>query len=197
VHGGELVCKSSLFMTKIKYRKLIRKKRSILENKNKLDKIIQNNFLELFSVSEEQNYTLYLSTQYEVSTDRILKTLNQYKKNIFLPKLVKDKLKFNAYDCKTNLRKNKFNIREIDNHDYIDIKNINTFVIPCLGVDVNGFRLGYGGGFYDKALSSIKNNKKVNFIGLAYDYQVLDESFGESHDIKYDLVITENKIIKY
>ena len=38
---------------------------------------------------------------------------------------------------------------------------------------------------------------QTSFVGLGYDYQILEERFGESHDIKYDLVITESRVLSY
>ena len=71
-------------------------------------------------------------------------------------------------------------------------------IIPFVGVDKNGSRLGYGGGFFDRALKTfIKKDVKPTIIGLGYNYQIQDKIFGEVHDIKYDVVITESQIIRY
>ena len=84
------------------------------------------------------------------------------------------------------------------NEDYINAKVLNTMFIPFVGIDKNGHRLGYGGGFFDKTLEQLKSQKcRPLFVGLGYDYQILEERFGESHDIKYDLVITESRVLSY
>ena len=47
-------------------------------------------------------------------------------------------------------------------------------------------------------LEQLKSQKcRPLFVGLGYDYQILEERFGESHDIKYDLVITESRVLSY
>ncbi len=53
------------------------------------------------------------------------------------------------------------------------------------------FRIGYGGGFYDRLLA----NKKGLSVGLAYEEQILDEIPIENHDIKVDFIITDERVI--
>ena len=91
--------------------------------------------------------------------------------------------------------KNKYGITELDNEDFLDPIAFDLMFIPFVGVDINGHRLGYGSGYFDRALQNLKKDKnKILIIGLGYEYQVSKESFGEAHDIKYDIVITEKDI---
>ena len=70
--------------------------------------------------------------------------------------------------------------------------------VPCLAFDNNGFRLGYGGGYYDKTLSQYKKNN-INFIsvGFAFDDQKVNNVPTDKFDIKLDYVITEKKIYTF
>ena len=71
-------------------------------------------------------------------------------------------------------------------------------LIPFVGVDINGYRIGYGGGYFDRALSSLNNfKKKPIIVGLGYDYQILSEALAEPHDLKYQMVFTETKTLTY
>ncbi|KKC40945.1 hypothetical protein WH87_01960 [Devosia epidermidihirudinis] len=65
-------------------------------------------------------------------------------------------------------------------------------IMPLLGFDKNGTRLGYGGGYYDRTLANL--SKKPRLIGLAFAAQELDEIPREAHDVPLDAVITENGI---
>lgn len=65
-------------------------------------------------------------------------------------------------------------------------------IVPVLGFDRHGFRLGYGGGYYDKFLAGNKYSKAV---GLAYSFCELSVLPNEPHDIKLDGIITENEAI--
>ena len=65
-------------------------------------------------------------------------------------------------------------------------------MIPGLAFSQDGLRLGYGKGVYDKLTANTNALK----IGVAYDFQMIDHFENETHDIKVDLIATENRIIK-
>ena len=92
---------------------------------------------------------------------------------------------------------NKFNILESIQEDKLLPQNFDLIILPLVGVDQNGNRLGYGGGYYDRALQYINNLEKPKIIGLGYQFQVMENIFGENHDVKFDLVFTEKDIISY
>ena len=116
-----------------------------------------------------------------------------------MPRIVSEtKIKFNLLDSKSLIHKNKYGIHEIINENYLDPVFFNTMFIPFVGIDINGYRLGYGGGYFDRALEKItKSNNKPLLIGLGYNYQIINKDFGEKHDIKYDIVITETDILSF
>ena len=68
-----------------------------------------------------------------------------------------------------------------------DKKLIDLVVVPALACDKKGYRLGYGGGFYDRFLRDFKGIK----ISCIPSDLVIDTVYPESHDIKMDYVITE------
>jgi 5-formyltetrahydrofolate cyclo-ligase len=62
-------------------------------------------------------------------------------------------------------------------------------VMPLLGFDSRGTRLGYGGGYYDRTLAKL--SKRPRLIGLAFSAQELAEIPHEPHDIPLDAIVTE------
>ena len=66
-------------------------------------------------------------------------------------------------------------------------------IVPGVAFDGRGNRLGRGGGWYDRALRQLEN--RGLFIGLAYDFQVVDSLPTESWDMTVDYVVTETRII--
>ena len=116
-----------------------------------------------------------------------------------MPKIVSDnELKFNLLKRLEVLEKNKYGIKEISSNDYLDPMNFDTMFIPFVGVDKAGARLGYGGGYFDKTLENINSSlKKPLIVGIGYDFQIIDDFFGEDHDIKYDIVITESRVLYF
>ncbi len=65
-------------------------------------------------------------------------------------------------------------------------------IIPCIGFDVRGYRLGYGGGFYDRTLAA----RSIPTIGVAYDRCELDDFEPQAHDRPLDLIVTESRVIR-
>jgi 5-formyltetrahydrofolate cyclo-ligase len=66
-------------------------------------------------------------------------------------------------------------------------------LVPMLAFDRKGFRLGYGGGFYDRTLEKLRELKKVVAIGVAYHAQMVDEVPVGIHDAPLDYVMTEQE----
>ena len=65
-------------------------------------------------------------------------------------------------------------------------------LVPCVGYSEGGLRLGYGGGFYDRTLASLR----VPTIGLAYDACEVTDLAPEPHDVPMDCIITEQRILR-
>ncbi|MHA6690793.1 5-formyltetrahydrofolate cyclo-ligase [Devosia sp. A449] len=62
-------------------------------------------------------------------------------------------------------------------------------IMPLLGFDSTGTRLGYGGGYYDRTLAKFK--KKPLLVGLAFAAQELEQIPREAHDVPLDAIVTE------
>ena len=96
------------------------------------------------------------------------------------------------------LGRNKYNISEPLDGDEIHPIDHEIIIIPTVGIDKNGYRLGYGGGYYDRFLESVKQrSNRPLLIGLIYDFQFIDDSFNELHDIKLDIVFSEQQCKKF
>ena len=67
-------------------------------------------------------------------------------------------------------------------------------IVPLLAFDRRGFRLGYGGGFYDRTLEGLRARKSILAIGFAYEAQEMDEVPIEPTDQPLDLIVTEREI---
>lgn len=66
-------------------------------------------------------------------------------------------------------------------------------VIPCLGFDARGFRLGYGGGYYDRTLEQLPGALTV---GVAYDCCEVSGFVPHRHDLPMDWVVTERRALR-
>jgi 5-formyltetrahydrofolate cyclo-ligase len=67
-------------------------------------------------------------------------------------------------------------------------------LVPVLGFDEDCFRLGYGGGYYDRTLAIM--SPRPSTIGIGYEDGRLDTVFPQEHDIALDAIVTETRVIR-
>ncbi len=69
-------------------------------------------------------------------------------------------------------------------------------LLPLLGFDDKGTRLGYGGGWYDRTVSAIRAHRQVTCYGIAFAGQQRDDLPSEVHDQPLDAILTDHAIIR-
>lgn len=69
-------------------------------------------------------------------------------------------------------------------------------ILPMLAFDRRGFRLGYGGGYFDRTLAVLRTQRAVTAIGIAYAAQEIPEVPADRHDQRLDWVVTEREAIE-
>ena len=70
-------------------------------------------------------------------------------------------------------------------------------IVPLLAFDRRGYRLGYGGGFYDRTIARLRTMKPVTAVGIAFAAQQIDEVPTTPRDERLDLVLTEGRTIDF
>ncbi len=70
-------------------------------------------------------------------------------------------------------------------------------IIPLLGFDTTGTRLGRGAGYYDRTLEFLRKKKKILCLGVGFEIQKILEIPTLPHDRKMDLIVTENRIYRF
>jgi 5-formyltetrahydrofolate cyclo-ligase len=70
-------------------------------------------------------------------------------------------------------------------------------LVPLLAFDAEGYRLGYGGGFYDRTLETLRAVRPVLAIGIAYAGQQRSDVPHSDHDQRLDAVLTENGLTRF
>ncbi len=95
---------------------------------------------------------------------------------------------------------NQFNIPEpiCEPSELIQIHELDLLIMPLLGFDKRGSRLGMGGGFYDRSLSYKQQypEKKPVLIGFAYDFQEIESLQAEPWDIGLEWIATESGLFR-
>ena len=67
-------------------------------------------------------------------------------------------------------------------------------LVPVVSFDNNKYRLGYGGGYYDRYIEKVQNYKKILIIGLAFSFQKIKKIPLNKYDKKLDYIFTEKYI---
>ncbi|VAW33925.1 5-formyltetrahydrofolate cyclo-ligase [hydrothermal vent metagenome] len=138
-----------------------------------------------------------IATYHSINSEVNLETLNKHNKNFFLP-VVKEQhtMTFNYYRTKQKLTKNKFGILEPVNNEIINQQDIHLCLVPLVGFNRKGDRLGMGGGYYDRYFKLNKFHQKPTILaGVAYDFQENGTITAQTWDIPLDIIFTNNEVI--
>lgn len=133
---------------------------------------------------------MYHSLPDEISTIEFLDRWSQTKR-FFLPRVNGVNLDILPYD-KSSLRLGAFQIEEPQGDEMADVNDIEMIFVPAVAYDRKGNRVGRGKGYYDRLLAGTKALK----VGMAYDFQLVDEIDAEPHDVKVDIIITDRGIYR-
>lgn len=156
---------------------------------------VQKKCVDLKEFKEAKKVALYPNFKNEVMTDFIFNESVKESKNVFYPKI--DIVKKIMYFCEVGsddgFAKGCYGVLEPVSGEKISIELIDIIFVPGVVFDIQGNRLGYGKGHYDKVLSALKGKKPV--VGLAFEMQIAGEVPVCPHDVKMDKIVTENRII--
>ena len=176
----------------------IRKK--IIETRNRCsdEDIIKNSKkikTKLFSLKEfkkAKTVMFFVSFGKEVNTHEMIKqALNN--KTVAVPVVKNNKLLISKIDRFEDLDKlNKYKIPEPSKIKGVDISDIDLVIVPGVAFDCEGYRVGYGKGYYDRFLNDFEKLK----IALAFECQIVKVCPKEDHDVIVDKIITEKRVIK-
>ena len=84
-----------------------------------------------------------------------------------------------------------YNIPVTDNTERV---TVNALIVPMLGFDIKGYRLGYGAGYYDRTISGM--NPRPLLIGVAFEILRLEDIYPRPHDVAMDFIVTEAGIFQ-
>jgi 5-formyltetrahydrofolate cyclo-ligase len=145
---------------------------------------------------------IYLANDGEVDPSTIVNICHKSSKQCFLPvihPLKTNRLHFARYRQNSQLIANRFGILEpgIGSTKIVAPWSLDLILMPLVGFDRQGNRLGMGGGFYDRTLAFTARGQRPapRLIGLAHSFQELESISPQIWDIPVDHIITEQEII--
>ena len=168
-------------MGKQRLRKLVK------EERKKLDiKTLSNKLVEKLKLTNEYKQAKNIMIFYPKGDEiNLLSLLEDKSKNFFLPKIKGDNLLCCPYAQDDELYDSCFKTKE-PSSEPVEKNIIDLVIVPALAVDKNNYRLGYGGGFYDRFLSDI-SAKKIVCIQAEFVFETV---YPKIYDIRIDKVIT-------
>ena len=178
---------------------LTEKRKSIKKNVNQEFNIDAfNQLIENIDFDKVDGVASFMSIRSEISTNQLNKKIKEMKKTLAFPVIEKNSevLIFKKLNSDKNFKLGKFNIPEpaINNKEIVP----QLFFVPCLGFDLSGYRIGYGGGFYDKTFAKLKKLNLIFYaVGFAFDKQKQNVLPREKYDYKLDFVLTEKQLYTF
>lgn len=187
-------------MNKNVLRKEMKEKRKslALDQRIKLSKLVFSKIEESEDFKISKNIFAFVSFGTEIFTHDFIKNSILAGKNIYIPFIDEEKnimyaSKLNSFD---DLELGFYNIlaQPEDKVDVVDPKILDLVIVPGLIFGENFYRIGYGGGYYDKFLS--QDGVSAKKIGICFDFQLIDSVDYEPHDVSLDEIITEVRTLE-
>ena len=137
----------------------------------------------------------YAAINGEADPFPLMATLNAQGHALCLPRIEARTLVFRSWKPGDKLVPGPMNIPEPDAK--AKERRPDLLLVPLLAFDRDGYRLGYGGGYYDRYLSEHRRKRTIKAIGIAYEGQAVDELPRESFDEPLDAVVTETRVQRF
>jgi 5-formyltetrahydrofolate cyclo-ligase len=183
-------------------KKLLRKrlieKRKMLSKKDILERSesIKRKLFDLDEFKNASTVLFYVSYNNEVFTHNMIRDALSFGKIIVVPiSIIEErKLMLSMLENFEDLRAGSYGILEPkpDKIKEISINEIDLIIVPGVGFDTIGHRIGHGKGYYDEL---IKRSMNHMHIGLAFELQLVKKIPTKSHDLPVKRIITEKRII--
>lgn len=186
--------------SKVEVRKLCLSQRAALGETERESKswIIQQKLQNLPEFQQAQTVMLFLNFRDEVETTALAEATIACKKKLVLPRCAPHGilLPIEVHDLSVDLEPGTYGIREPKlNLGVVEPSEIDLVIIPGSGFDLQGNRLGYGGGYYDRFFMLL--NPLTPKIALGFECQVIEQVPVDKHDAKMTMLITENEVYKF
>lgn len=138
----------------------------------------------------------YVDMRNEVKTKKAIAETLALGKRVVVPKVKKERhLLVVEINGLGDLAPGVFGILEPVKEIGTEPKQIDIVIVPGVAFDKQGYRLGYGGGFYDNFLPKLHFDAMK--IAICYEFQVMNHVPIEPHDVPVDMILTEENIYTF
>jgi len=177
----------------------MKKRLALSEDKvNFLSGKILENFLRFFQPVRDQKIHLFLPIKKfnEIDTYLFIKYFFENGIQVFVPKMIEEKLISVELTSETILVQNQWGISEPETDEDSGLNDFDYILTPLLYCDCQGNRIGYGKGFYDRFFSQLNNSecKKIGINFFSPDEKIDDY---DKYDVPLDYLVTPEEILSF
>lgn len=158
---------------------------------NRLSTVICNRILKQAAYINCKNLVLYMPINNEVNLDILMNQALKDGKCVWLPRVIDKNMEFYSYNKETKLAKGAYGILEPDSNVILTPDDNTLIIMPGAAFSEDMGRIGYGGGYYDTYLSKHTHCKT---IAVCYNFQILPMIPMDDHDIRPDMIISDDNI---
>lgn len=156
-------------------------------------------FIKSALFNNSQHIACYFAQENEFDSFPIINAIWEAKKKCYLPMLSKKQnntLEFGIYEKNTALKFNRYHIAEPDVLLDFPKDQLDLVLMPLVGFDLKGHRLGMGAGYYDRTFQFVRDQQvlKPFMLGLAYESQKVPHVPTEHWDLTMNGVLTEKRL---
>ena len=134
----------------------------------------------------------YIPLPDELDIEPMLRSAWQDGKTVAMPRIIWEKHELKpivTHNLDSDLMAGRHGLREPAGTEEITLSDIDLVIVPAVGFDRRGHRMGRGGGFYDRFLA--RSKLRARTVGITFDQQVLEELPVLSHDQRVQMVVTD------
>ena len=178
---------------------VLRKRDSLsIDERAGLSQKICNNILSLEEYKHARVVHFFLSIKSEVITEDAVRGAISTGKKVVVPVMDKRHRRIllsglNDYDKELAPTSHGIIEPKPEFYKFVDLNDIDLMVLPGVAFDLNGHRLGYGAGYYDRLLRDA--DTRPFLVALAFEVQIVNKIPIGDHDVRMDKIITEKRII--
>lgn len=156
--------------------------------------LVQERFLGLPEYAAASSLALYSPIFNEVFTEEIFRRARAEGKRVAYPRVRGEHLEFIEVAEAGHLVPGAFGVLEPASGAPIPLGELDLVAVPGVAFDQCGYRLGYGKGFYDRAIHL--QGRSGSLVGLCFEFQMIESLPVQDHDIAMDLLVSDERLLR-
>jgi 5,10-methenyltetrahydrofolate synthetase len=147
---------------------------------------------------------VYVAHDHEADPRMVVRLARRNRCQLYLPAIAdyrRRRMEFRHYASDAQLRPNRYGIGEPQRTaTRIAVRQLDLILIPLVGVDPHGTRLGTGAGFYDRCLHHLRAGRRwrrPKLLGLGYEFQRVGGLAAGAWDVPLDALLTEQDLYPF